>query len=510
MLKLVDLANRADFDAGPLRVSPSRRLIEGSAGSINVEPIVMKVFLLLLEARGNVVTRDELFGNAWGGVFVGDDSLNRAIARVRKIAAEVAPGLFTIETVPRTGYRMTGAILAAYDQRATSDAPEAVSRRGLIIGGAAAAVAAGGVGAWWFGHEAPQRSFDALMAQGREAFHNGSAFEDATVASNNSPKMIGLYRQAVTLDPGSARAWGLLAYFSASAANQSIGSDDAKLVSESQAAIRRALDLDAREPNARVAMYLLQGPMFDWATRDRQLRAILATDPTNLLAMLELMPLLQAAGLTHESWTWNERMLQQSPFLRPALVVRALKLWILGRVGESDNVINRVVDLWPDYAFGIYARFNIFALTGRPRAARAILDGTRALHAQPMRRAVLDAMETPTASAIEAAKAACWNVAQSTPPLANDAVMYLCALGAEQTAFEVTEGFLLWRGRFISLNPANRREADVYNRRMTQWLFTPPVAQMRKDPRFPKLCEEFGLTAYWHARHIRPDYQAYS
>jgi hypothetical protein len=44
---------------------------------------------------------------------------------------------------------------------------------------------------------------------------------------------------------------------------------------------------------------------------------------------------------------------------------------------------------------------------------------------------------------------------------------------------------------------------------MTQWLFTPPVAIMRADPRFMTLCDEFGLTAYWGARHVRPDYQLY-
>src|SRR5438270_13778647 len=111
MLKLADIAGRADFTAGLLRISPARRLIEGPAGSAHVEPIVMKVFLLLLDGGGSVVTRDELFGNAWGGVFVGDDSLNRAVAQVRKIAAETAPGLFEIETIPRTGYRLTGDIV---------------------------------------------------------------------------------------------------------------------------------------------------------------------------------------------------------------------------------------------------------------------------------------------------------------------------------------------------------------------------------------------------------------
>src|SRR5690349_4637407 len=113
MLKVADLAGRPDFTAGPLQVSPARRLIEGPAGRAQVEPIVMKVFLLLLDAAGSVVTRDELFGHAWGGVFVGDDSLNRAITRVRKIASQTAPGLFEVETIPRTGYRLTGNIMAA-------------------------------------------------------------------------------------------------------------------------------------------------------------------------------------------------------------------------------------------------------------------------------------------------------------------------------------------------------------------------------------------------------------
>src|SRR5947209_96343 len=145
MLKLADLATRADFNAGPLHVSPSRRQVEGPAGSASVEPIVMKVFLLLLDAGGNVVTRDELFGNAWGGVFVGDDSLNRAIAQVRKIASETAPSLFEIETIPRTGYRLTGPILEDLHERASRvSAGGWTSRRRLICGGVAILAAVGG------------------------------------------------------------------------------------------------------------------------------------------------------------------------------------------------------------------------------------------------------------------------------------------------------------------------------------------------------------------------------
>jgi hypothetical protein len=205
-------------------------------------------------------------------------------------------------------------------------------------------------------------------------------------------------------------------------------------------------------------------------------------------------------------------MLRASPFMRAALVVRGLKLWILGRVGEADKVIDRVRGLWPDYWFGNYARFLIFALTDRPAAARAMLDEVHifdGLQSKGTWLTALDALESRTPSAVETARRACLETARRAPPLAKDMVMMLCALGLANTAFEVTEGFLLWRGKLLSMDQTNKRAVDDYNRRMTQWLFTPPVAVMWADPRFPKLCEEFGLTAYWRARGVRPDYQAY-
>ena len=113
MLKLSDLSLRPDFQLGPMLVGPARRLVQGPGGSAHVQPLIMQVFLMLVDARGQVVTRNELFDQVWGGVMVGDDSLNRAIGKVRQIGAQVAPGLFEIETIPRTGYRLTGQILTS-------------------------------------------------------------------------------------------------------------------------------------------------------------------------------------------------------------------------------------------------------------------------------------------------------------------------------------------------------------------------------------------------------------
>jgi hypothetical protein len=470
----------------------------------------MQVLVVLAEAAGQVVTRGTLFDRCWGGVYVGDDSLNRAIGAVRKLAAEIAGGSFEIETIPRTGYRLTGDDIHPISPESSTTpgsngVTPRISRR-FAIAGSAAALALAGSGLWLATRHRTDPRFDALMAEGDEAFRTGSALDGATVTEEHGPSMVDLYRQAVRIQPDSARAWGLLAYFSGLGTEDAPPAESARRVAESQAAIRRALALEPTEPNARVALFLLQGPMLDWAARDRQLRAILETDPDNLPAMTELMPLLQATGLTRESWMWNERILRASPFARGFLVIKSMKLWILGNVAASDKVIDRVRGLWPMDDFGFLVRLMLFTLTGRPRAALAMIDGAppNMLPHPQFWRAAAEALDSRSAKAVELARKTCLDTAEKSPWLANQAVMILCALGLKDSAFELTDGYLLWRGKAVSV-----REVHDYSRRMTQWLFTPPVAIMRADPRFGKLCDEFGLTDYWRARGIRPDYQRY-
>jgi TolB-like protein/DNA-binding winged helix-turn-helix (wHTH) protein/tetratricopeptide (TPR) repeat protein len=112
VLKPSDLAERSDFRQGPLNISPGRRLVEGPDGKLHVEPLVMRVFLTLLDAGGAVVTRETLFDECWAGVVIGDDSLNRSITMVRRIASATCPGIFEIENIPRTGYRLSGELLS--------------------------------------------------------------------------------------------------------------------------------------------------------------------------------------------------------------------------------------------------------------------------------------------------------------------------------------------------------------------------------------------------------------
>ena len=503
MLKLSDLAQRPDFQLGPLSISPSRRRVEGPAGAIHLEPLVMQVFLLLLDARGEVITRDELFGKVWGGAMVGDDSLNRTIAGVRRVATETAPGLFEIETIPRTGYRLTGEISGHLHE--DLDGPRGrtrLSRRALVGGGVAATALLGAGGIWWVTRPRTNPRFDALMKRGQATLLSGAPYDAKTTE---------LYEQAIHLEPDNAKAWGLLAYFTSEKVESAQPEELDRLIVKAEAAIRRSLAIDPEEPNALTAMYLLNGPMLDWMARDKQLRDILAIDPDNIPALGLLSGLLQAAGLTRESWRFHQRVLELAPFSRNHLVFRAMKLWILGRYSEADKVIDRVRGLWPQYEFGWYFRFLLFAFTDRPQAALAMLESTPATRADRAAfwRPALEALDSGASKAIEAARTACLEVARNQPWRANLATLVLSALGQKDDAFQVANGYLLWRGQVVSANKADVRVVNDINRRMPPWLFTPPCAIMRADPRFLDLCEELGLQAYWRARGVKPDYIAY-
>jgi TolB-like protein/DNA-binding winged helix-turn-helix (wHTH) protein len=101
----VDLAHEADFVLGPVKVRPARREIAGDGFQEVLEPRVMQVLVALARAQGQILSRDDLIECCWDGVVVGEDAINRCIGRLRR-AAEAGGNAFTIETVPRVGYRL--------------------------------------------------------------------------------------------------------------------------------------------------------------------------------------------------------------------------------------------------------------------------------------------------------------------------------------------------------------------------------------------------------------------
>jgi DNA-binding winged helix-turn-helix (wHTH) protein/tetratricopeptide (TPR) repeat protein len=506
MLKLKDLASRADFQVDSLAVSPARRLLEGAGGEAHLEPLIMQVLLLLLDGRGRVVTRDELFDQCWGGVMVGDDSLNQAVAKVRRNLEKTAPGMFEIETIPRTGYRLTvteSSALEPLDQKPSraslQPAGRALRRRSLIVAGAAAAVV-GGAGLLWVAPPTDPR-FDVLMQHGETALRL------------DQPGGEKYFEQAVAIEPRNASAWGLLAYALGSGRDMGPSVVASPTALAAERAARAALEIDPNEPNALLTMTIVQSGTLDWFAREEEYRRILAIAPNNTLAMRWLRLLLHGVGRCNEALALAERALAIEPLCPDHQLRKGLQLWIHGRVPEADQTIDRAMELWPTHPLVRMARLMTYAFTGRPRAALSIVEEEErkpiflSAAAAFVWRASLRALDAPTPSAIAAAREANIEGAKATPAIAAWGIVLLSALGELDAAFDLANGFLLARGALIVRPRADVRVPVVSNWawRNTHGLFTPPTKAMRLDPRFKPLADGLGLTGYWRGRGIGPD-----
>jgi DNA-binding winged helix-turn-helix (wHTH) protein len=507
MSKLSDLAERPDLQLGPMLVSPSRRLVRGPTGRASLEPLIMQAFLLLLDARGKVVTRDELFDRVWGGVIVGDDSLNRAIAKVRRIAAEVAPGLFEIETIPRTGYRLTGEIVsypdAAAEPSSEPGAKPSMSRR-IVIGGVAAAAGLAGIGLWTV-RSREDRQFHDLMARGKQTLLYGDPLRPAS-----------LYLQkAVALRPRDAGAQGLFAYSLARRAEYRDAGEAGSVLLQAERAARAALAIDPNEPNARLALLGLRRSTMDFATTEDRYREVLEAAPDNTFAMRHLWSLLQSVGRSRDSLAMIERAIAIEPLAAANNFPRAQLLWILGRTAEADRMIDQAMDYWPEHQFVRFARFTILAFTGRPRAALAMIENPETRPQQYTEEAValwrisLAALDQPTPSNVAAARRANLEVAKRNPALSNQGFLVLSRLGEVDAAFEIANELFLFR-QPVDRGPGPSAKQPMVRSdgwRFAPWLFTPPGAAVRADARFKALCDGIGLTDYWEKQGIKPDYQ---
>ena len=133
----VELAQEAEFALGALTIRPSASEVVVGAVTRRIEPRVMQALVALVQAGEAVVSRDELMARCWTGMVVGEDAITRAVGQVRRLT-ELAPAAFTVETIPKIGYRLIRA--ASVPAAADPTSPLAPQRK--LSGPASLALAA--------------------------------------------------------------------------------------------------------------------------------------------------------------------------------------------------------------------------------------------------------------------------------------------------------------------------------------------------------------------------------
>jgi DNA-binding winged helix-turn-helix (wHTH) protein len=128
-------AGDATLEFGRFRVLLRQRQLVADSGPIELGTRAIDLLLVLLEADGSLVTKDQLLSRVWPGVVVAEENLKVQIAALRKALGEDRD---CIRTEFGRGYRFTATVRSTFAcQLATrpwhrsnqSFAPQRSSRR---------------------------------------------------------------------------------------------------------------------------------------------------------------------------------------------------------------------------------------------------------------------------------------------------------------------------------------------------------------------------------------------
>ncbi|MCH7821758.1 MAG: winged helix-turn-helix domain-containing protein [Proteobacteria bacterium] len=92
------------FDIGDWEVLPARGELRCGDSVVKPEPKVMAVLLSLARRDGDLVTRDQLVDEVWGGRAMPDDPINRCLSQLRGHLDDQAKPYQYIETLTKRGY----------------------------------------------------------------------------------------------------------------------------------------------------------------------------------------------------------------------------------------------------------------------------------------------------------------------------------------------------------------------------------------------------------------------
>lgn len=506
------------FTVGALTVRPASRELAGPGGLVALEPRVMQVFLALSQAGTEVVSRDALLALCWPGIVVGDDSLNRAIAELRKALRSAGAGI-NVETIPKTGYRLShdaprsdaspdpeplGPARAVPPDAVVDASPRPAwpSRRSVLF---ALATGAAGLGAW---------SIRRRAVADEEARVKALVIQAAGVMRDDRWGTIDpmvLLREAIRLRPGHAKAWGLYTLASRDVARDAAEPPAFAAVADCQVAARRTLALDPEQVDALTALATLEPFYGNWLQSERRLLDLVQRFPDAEAPMVEMADLYASTGRTADHLRARARLAEIEPTSLQYAIRALIASSIAGDRAQLTRRLNDVLRTWPAENAEIKEfLFEFLGFSGHPAQALDLVKSS----GNPGRNAPL-VFEAHVAAfsalagrgTVDAAVEASLAAARYRQSSAVQMIPSLAFLGAVDQAFAVAEGYYLDRGPMKVPHKFGRAQSSIVDMRDrdTVWLFVPHGRSLWRDTRFRALCQEIGLIDYWRSAGIEPD-----
>jgi Tol biopolymer transport system component/DNA-binding winged helix-turn-helix (wHTH) protein len=123
----VECLSGRDFWIGDWLIRPSLAKIERGPDSVHVTPRSMAVLVYLAEARGRVVSRNDVLDGVWPRMAVTQDALSQCVVELRKAFGDDPRHPTVIETIPKIGIRLIAPVAFAETQALAGHEPTGVS-----------------------------------------------------------------------------------------------------------------------------------------------------------------------------------------------------------------------------------------------------------------------------------------------------------------------------------------------------------------------------------------------
>ncbi len=104
------MADPGVFEFGPFRLDPEKSVLWRGADLVPLTPKAFALLRALVDARGDVVSKQELMTRVWPDAAVEDANLSVTVSALRRLIDSQPDGRSWVETVPRRGYRFSGAM----------------------------------------------------------------------------------------------------------------------------------------------------------------------------------------------------------------------------------------------------------------------------------------------------------------------------------------------------------------------------------------------------------------
>jgi DNA-binding winged helix-turn-helix (wHTH) protein len=113
---------RVSYEFGPFRVDVHARVVLRGGELVPITPKAVELLVALIEARGEVRTKDQLLKQVWPDSFVEEANLSHQIYKLREALSHTQAEPF-IQTVPRRGYRFVAPVIERVSSGDPTPAP---------------------------------------------------------------------------------------------------------------------------------------------------------------------------------------------------------------------------------------------------------------------------------------------------------------------------------------------------------------------------------------------------